>query len=417
MRAFAARGSIITSNDGGTRSINVDVSGANLVDVFAAAEAVFRRARSVFENPRVRATPSTRSLSQPMVEVRPDWDRAAQLGLSAADIGFTVSVITDGAYVDEFFSGDDKIDIYMYGRPNSDVQSDGAGATELGTRLNDIAQIRMLSPQGVVTLSSVADVIETVATGSIRRVDGQRTVTVNIIPPEAVALEAGVQTVKTQLVEHLRENGKIAPGVSVNISGASDQLNATKASLMKNYAIAVIIVYLLLVAILVHWGYPLLIMATIPLGMAGGIVGLLLLNWIGAWLPVIGLAAVSQPFDMISMLGFLILMGTVVNNPILVVIRMMENIREHAMSINDAVVDAVDSRVRPIAMATITTLCGLAPLVFWGGAGTELYRGVGAIVMAGLLGSAIVSLTFLPAISVLVLRMFNRSPVQVPQPQ
>jgi multidrug efflux pump subunit AcrB len=410
MRAFAARGSIITSNDGGTRSINVDVSGAKLTEVFSAAEAVFSRAREVFDNPRVRATPSTRSLSQPMVEVRPNWDRAAQVGLSAADIGFTVSVISDGAYIDEFFRGDDKIDIYMYG------QSDSANAVggDAATRLNDITQIQLISPQGVVPLSSVADIVETVATGSIRRVDGQRTVTVNIIPPEDVALEAGVARVRTDLVKYLRDTGKLGAGININISGASDQLNATKASLLKNYAIAVVIVYLLLVAILVHWGYPLLIMATIPLGMAGGIIGLLMLNTIGGWLPYVGLAAVSQPFDMISMLGFLILMGTVVNNPILVVIRMMENIRDRAMSINAAVTDAVNSRVRPIAMTTITTLCGLAPLVFWGGEGTELYRGVGAIVMAGLLGSAIVSVTFLPALSVLVLRRVHRNASAAP---
>ena len=71
-----------------------------------------------------------------------------------------------------------------------------------------------------------------------------------------------------------------------------------------------------MVAIFNHWGYPLLIMTSIPLGIAGGIVGLWLLNGLGGLLPLVGLKAISQPFDMISMLGFLILMGTVVNNPI-----------------------------------------------------------------------------------------------------
>ena len=115
---------------------------------------------------------------------------------------------------------------------------------------------------------------------------------------------------------------------------------------------------------------------------------------------------------MISMLGFLILMGTVVNNPILIVHRSMENVRREGMRARAAVREAVASRLRPIAMSTITTLCGLAPLVFIGGEGTELYRGVGAIVMFGILGAAIVSLTFLPALTALMLRLaeVNRRP-------
>ncbi|MEO1266083.1 MAG: efflux RND transporter permease subunit, partial [Pseudomonadota bacterium] len=191
--------------------------------------------------------------------------------------------------------------------------------------------------------------------------------------------------------------------VGVEISGASDQLDATKAALAANYPVALVIIFLLLVAIFRHWGYPLLIMTTIPLGIAGGIVGLALLNVVGATLGALGLGGFNQPFDMISMLGFLILMGTVVNNPILIVDRAIQRLDEGGATALDAVRDAVASRLRPIAMSTLTTLCGLSPLVFIPGAGTELYRGVGAIVLFGILGAAIVSLTMLPALTVSVL--------------
>jgi len=396
MRGFAPRGFNIYSNDGGNRSINVELSGADLPTLYASAAAVFQRASEVFVEPRVRATPSTRSLSQPMVEVRPDWERAAQLGLTPQDLGFTVSVVTDGAFADEFYRGDDKIDIFLHAQAGQ------------GGSLDDVANLQLHTPNGVVPLSAVAQIFETVATGTIRRVNGARTLTVNIIPPDDVALETGVQIVRDELVAVLQREGRIASGVSVAIAGASDQLDATQESLTSNYLIAIIIVYLLLVAILTHWTYPLLIMTTLPMGMAGGILGLLGLNLVGQWQSVLGLPAFSQPLDMISMLGFLILMGTVVNNPILVVTRIMHNLKTQGVDIGSAVTEATASRLRPIAMTTITTLCGLAPLVFWGGAGTELYRGVGAIVMAGLLGSAIVSVTFLPALAVLVLRVRER---------
>ena len=393
MRTFASRGSIITSNDGGTRSISLDISGRRLEDIYDVASAAYRRAGEIFDHPRIQANPPTLTLSQPLIEVRPDWDRAAELGMTAQDLGFTVAAFTDGAYVGEFFQDDEKIDIYFYS---------GNG---LPAGLDSVGQLPVHTPQGtIVPLSAVADIKETVDTSTIRRIGGKRTVTLNIIPSAAVALETGVEMVRGQLVEHLRRSGQIPQGVSVGISGASDQLDATRQALAGNYMVAIVIIYLLLVAIFTNWGYPLLIMTSIPLGVACGLVGLALMNWVGAILPLIGLSPILQPFDMISMLGFLILMGTVVNNPILIVDRALYNVRQMGANAEDAVMEAVSARLRPIAMSTVTTICGLAPLVFIPGAGTELYRGVGAIVLFGILGTAVVTLTFLPALTLVVLR-------------
>jgi len=392
MRSFVSRGSIITSNDGGTRSVNLDIAGAELATIYAVALAAYRRAQEVFDNPRIQADPPTLSLSQPLVELRPNWTRTAELGMSAADLGFTVSALTDGIFVDEFLLSDDKIDIYLYSRAGTDATLDHLG------------RLPVYTPAGaVVPLSTLARIVETMDTGTIRRVNGRRMVTLSIIPPESIALETGVALVREQVVDYLRAGGAVPANISMEISGASDQLEATRAALGSNYVVAVAIIYLLLVAIFTHWGYPLLIMITIPLGVAGGIVGLWLMNRVGALLPLLGLQPLSQPFDMIAMLGFLILMGTVVNNPILIVHQAMSNVREYGMAAREAVREAVETRLRPIAMSTLTTVCGLAPLVFLPGEGAELYRGVGAIVMFGLLGTAVVSLTFLPALTVTVL--------------
>lgn len=392
MRAFAAKGSIISSNDGGTRSINLDISGPDLVSIYGAANAAYGRAREIFDNPRIQSQPSTLTLAQPLIQVRPDWDRAAELGLGTEAIGFTVSAMTEGAYVDDFFLDDEKIDIYLYGSQGRE--------TEL-SRLPDL--LLHTDTGATLPLTSVARIEETVDTSVVRRVDGRRTVTLNVIPPGDVPLETGVERVRTELLEHMRDSGQLPSSVNVDISGASDQLNATRDALSGNFMIALAIVYLLLVAIFAHWGYPLLIMTTIPLGVAGGIVGLVLMNLVGGLLPKVGLQPLSQPFDMITMLGFLILMGTVVNNPILVVEQARQNLRRHGVDVVQAVVAAVQTRLRPIAMTTLTTICGLSPLVFLPGEGTELYRGVGAIVLFGLLGAATVTVTFLPALTVFVL--------------
>lgn len=392
MRSFSSRGSIISSNDGGTRSVNVDITGAELAPIYDTALAAYRRAYEVLSDPQVRPNPPSLTLGQPMLELRPRWERLAELGLGAEELGYAVAGLTDGAYVDEFFLADDKIDIYLYttGRRTEQLQ--------------DIAGLPIHTPQGsVVPVGAVADLVETVDTDTIRRVDGRRTVTLNVIPPRSIALETGVGLVQTEVIDHLRKSGAVPPGVSLDISGASDRLKATQEALSGNYAVAVLLCYLLLVAVFSHWGFPLLIMTTVPLGIAGGIVGLWLLNAVGGWLPSLGLAPIRQSFDMITMLGFLILVGTVVNNPILLVDRALHNLKHTGMDVVAAVGEAVQTRLRPILMSSITTIVGLAPLVFIPGAGTELYRGVGAIVLFGLLFATLVTLVFLPSLLVEVL--------------
>jgi len=393
MRSFVSRGSIISSNNGGTRSVNLDVSGPSLQTIYKVALQAEQRAKEVFDGPRVRSNPSSLSLSQPMVEIRPRWERLAELEMTHAEMGFTIAAMTDGAFIDEFFLDDDKIDMYLYSNAGQNATLDSLERLPVYTSNNT-----------VVPLSSIATVIETVDTGKIRRVDGKRTVTLNIIPPENIPLETGVEIVKQDVVAYMQDAGLVPGSVNIIISGASDQLQATQTSLTANYAVALVIIYLVLVAIFSHWGYPLLIMTTIPLGIASGIVGLWTLNTVGGWLPAIGFPAVTQSFDMITMLGFLILMGTVVNNPILIVHQAMLNVREQAMAAKEAVKAAVDTRLRAIAMSTLTTVCGLAPLVLIPGEGTELYRGVGIIVLFGLLGTAAVTLTFLPALTMFALR-------------
>ncbi len=405
MQTFVSRGSIITSNRGGTRSVSLDISGPRLEDVYNVASSAYLRANEVFDDPRIQADPSTLTLSQPLIEIRPKWDRAAELGMTADDVGFTVAALSDGAYVGEFFRDDEKIDIYFYSKD------------ALRTDVDTLGQMTVYTPQGaIVPLSAVAEIRETVDTSTIRRLNGKRTVTLHIIPPESIPLEAGVEIVESQLVDHLKRSGQVPFDVSMSISGAADQLDATRSALAGNYLVAVVIIYLLLVAIFTHWGYPLLIMTTIPLGVAGGLVGLTLMNWVGTILPRFGVDPIVQPFDMITMLGFLILMGTVVNNPILIVDRALYNLREMGLDAKAAVMEAVSSRLRPIAMSTVTTICGLAPLVFLPGAGTELYRGVGAIVLFGILGTAIVSLTFLPALSIAAFRVagYAKEPASKP---
>ncbi|MEH8018793.1 efflux RND transporter permease subunit [Rheinheimera muenzenbergensis] len=396
MRAFSSRGSIISSNDGGTRAVALDISGPDLAKLYATADAAYVAAGQLFDKPQLNSEPSSLSLDQPLIEIRPHWQRLAEVNFSAADFGYAVSALSDGAFVDEFFIADDKVDIFLFSN---------AGAQQ---SLAQLAQTPVLTPNGaVLPLGSLAELAEVADSDTLRRVDGRRTVTLYIIAPRSVALETAVQIVQQQLVPQLRRDGAIAADVSLDISGASDQLDETRAALGANFAVAVLLIYLLLVAIFSHWGYPLFILATVPLGLAGALVGLASVNAVSSALNLVGLGGFYQPFDMITMLGFLILLGTVVNNPILIVDQSRHNLHAGHMTVPEAVLQAVATRLRPILMSTATTVFGLAPLVLIPGEGTELYRGVGIIVLCGLLFSTVISLTFLPALLVTVLKQKN----------
>jgi multidrug efflux pump subunit AcrB len=331
-------------------------------------------------------------MGQPLLEIRPDWERATELGLDTSDLCYAIWAFTDGAFVDEFFLGDDKIDMFLYST-NGVIERPG-----------DVGKILLYTQNGgVVPLEAVARINETVNTETIRRVDSQRTITLSIIPPRDIPLEVGVERVRDEII------GALSPGtgITMRISGASDRLKATRAALSDNFVIAILVSYLLLVAIFSHWGYPLIIMMTVPIGISGGLVGLWLMNFVGARLDYFGLPNIQQPLDVITMLGFLVLIGTVVNNPILLVEKALAN-RRRGLAPRAAVIESTRARLRPIVMSTITTVFGLSPLVLNPGAGTELYRGLGAIVLFGLLFSSIVTITFMPALLSLVLELNPR---------
>ena len=133
--------------------------------------------------------------------------------------------------------------------------------------------------------------------------------------------------------------------------------------------------------------YPLIILLSVPLATAGGVIGLAALN-----------LYTPQKLDMLTMLGFVILIGIVVNNAILLVHQTLHHLRDDDMSVADAIVEATSNRIRPIFMSTLTSVFGMLPLVLFPGAGSELYRGLGSVVLGGLSLSAVLTLAIIPSL-------------------
>jgi Cu/Ag efflux pump CusA len=273
--------------------MELDISGEELQPLFEVGLKAFLKARDVLGDPQILPDPPSLTLGQPFIEGRPDWERAAELGLAADELGYLVWALADGAYHDDFYLGDRKIDLFLY------------GSAQPPRRPADLAALPLYTERGgIVPLSALVRLRETVAADTIRRLNGQRTVTLNIVSPTDMPLETAVHKVQTEVVGALRAAGEVPDGVHIAIGGASDKLASTRAALADNMLLALALVYLIMAAILRHWGYPLVIMLTVPLGYAGGVIGLRLMNAVG----------ISASFDMITVLGFLVLIGVVVNN-------------------------------------------------------------------------------------------------------
>jgi HAE1 family hydrophobic/amphiphilic exporter-1 len=202
-----------------------------------------------------------------------------------------------------------------------------------------------------------------------------------------------MEVIESEILQPMRDQGRLGGLYRTHLSGTADKLTQTFNSFKLNFALALVITYLLMAALFESFLYPFVIMFSVPLAAAGGFLGLTAVNqFIG-----------YQALDVLTMLGFVILVGTVVNNAILVVHQSLNHMREEAMLPRDAIRQATSSRIRPIFMSVSTSVFGMLPLVLFPGPGSELYRGLGSVVVGGLIVSTVFTLFLVPSLFSLVL--------------
>ncbi len=322
-------------------------------------------------------------LGAPEVRLIPDQIRLGDNGLNATELGLTVDAFNDGLRVDEVTIGGERYDLVLTG-PDQAV-----GQTQ------DIAAIPVVTRSGtILPVGALADIEITAGPILIRHVERERTVTLEIRPAAAVPLEVAMDTLNKQVIDSLQADG-LPPGVTMQLSGTADQLTKTWDAMVLNLVLAIFIVYLIMAVLFESFVYPFIIMLSVPTAAAGGVLGLTLLN-----------LDRFQPLDMLTVLGFVILVGIVVNNSILLVHQTLHHMRNDDLDVPEAILEATRNRIRPIFMSTITSVVGMLPLVLFPGAGSELYRGLGSVVVGGLALSAILTLLIIPP----MMRVLARKP-------
>ena len=388
-RAFAQQASLFGRSVGGARVIKLEITGPSLDLIQPTAQKVMRNVRKEFppsEGHQVRSVPQM-GAGSPQVMINPIPEKLANIGMSAREFAQSLDVFNDGVRVTEIPFEGRLIDLVL--------TSDKANVS----KIDDLKDLPLITKTGeLVRLSQVAEIKIIGVPQQIKRLSGRRVITLQLRPHESISLENAVLKLQDLVVNPIEKD--IPDGVSINLSGAASELERTWVAMKNNVMIALFVIFLLLAILMKSFVLPIVIMVTVPIAGAGGILALVILNKFQ-----------PQPLDMLTMLGFIILAGIVVNNSILMVEQTLWHIRNEGIKISEAITEATRNRIRPIFMSTLTSLFGLIPLVVFPGSGSELYRGIGTVVFGGLATSAILTLLMVPPLLAVALKTQKLKPV------
>ncbi|HDR17059.1 MAG TPA: efflux RND transporter permease subunit [Desulfobacteraceae bacterium] len=366
---------IFETQIGRGRTVEVNVSGENLDTIVQSARMLFGALQQSIPQAQIRPVPSL-ELAYPECNIVPDKRKLAASGLNETNLGVYVDGLMNGRTIDEF-------------RPDGGYQIDLVvrGDEKAFKTPEDILNCSIVNNFGkLVRIGDVARIEYTMGMTQIDRLEKRRNVRLEVTPPDDLPLQAAMEIIDG-VVGGLKQEGRLA-NVMVGVGGSADKLVQTRMALQWNFLLALIIVYLLMSSLFENFLYPFIILFSIPLAAAGGFIGLWLINRL----------ITSQPLDVLTMLGFVILIGTVVNNAILIVHQSLNNVRYEGMEGMQAIRESVRTRIRPIFMSASTSLFALIPLVLSTGSGSEMYRGIGSVLLGGLMLSSVFTLFVIPAL-------------------
>jgi HAE1 family hydrophobic/amphiphilic exporter-1 len=387
---IVSQSSLFDSGLSGGRTIDIEITGPDLEVLVEEAQKAFGLCLAKFpmtSGNQLRPIPGL-DLSSPELHILPKPEKAAELGISTAEMGYAINALVDGAFAGNYWHEGRQIDLVICGDAEYTVYS------------SDVANLPIRTPQGsIVTLASAADVVLSRGPEQVNHVERMRNITIQLKPAAGIPLEEALRIVDTDVRQVMLQTPRFQDGVyQIQMAGTADKLADTWLDLKWNLLLALLLTYLLMAALFESFLYPLVVMISVALALVGGLGGLKIMNLFQ-----------YQPLDMLTMLGFVILIGTVVNNAILIVHQGLNYMREEGMNAVDAVCETVRTRMRPILMSTLSTVLGMLPLVvpipvladgkwIWSvGAGSELYQGLGAVVLAGMLVSTVFTLVLIPA--------------------
>ncbi len=383
MYGISLQAGVFQTSLGRGRSVEVDISGDDLNRIVQAAGMLYGAIKKEIPQAQIQPVPSLELLF-PEVRIIPERDRVKAAGMTSRDFAVAIDVLMDGREIGEFKQeGQKKVDMVLK-----------ASEKDISTPEKLYDSLIAIPGGKVVPVSALSRLERTSGITQIRHLERQRTITLQVTPPMSLPLQEAMEVINSKVVTPLSGQGALR-GVDIGQSGVADKLTETRKSLQWNFILAAAIAYLLMAALFGNFIYPFIIMFTLPLAAVGGLLGLKLVN----------LLIADQALDILTMLGFVILIGVVVNNAILIVHQSLNNVRVHNLPYREAVIEATRTRLRPIYMSATTSIFGMLPLVLIPGPGSEFYRGLGSVVLGGLAVSTIFTVFVIPSLLMFVIRM------------
>jgi multidrug efflux pump subunit AcrB len=364
---FAAQGNLF-GGFGGDRNISLHLQSRDREALAATAALGEKLLKESLPKTNIRVSPGLEQ-SEPELQLAPNDRGISEAGWARQDIGTLVRAMGDGLYVGEHFDGETRMNVILRAKPWDSPEQ--------------LASTPVVTPAGtLVPLSELVDIKRTVGPSQLRRIDRRRTITIDVRPPEDVSLEHVLSTIKEKVEPALKE--ALPADGNILYGGSASGLTRAIKSMGSNFALALVVLFLLMAALFRSPKDSLLVVMAMPLAMVGGIFSLRLLNLVS-----------FQPLDLLTMIGFVILLGLVVNNAILLV-HQTRSAERQGVSRHHAVEEALETRLRPIFMSTITSIFGMLPLLLIPGAGSVIYRGLAAVIVGGMCISTVFTLLLLP---------------------
>jgi HAE1 family hydrophobic/amphiphilic exporter-1 len=334
-------------------------------DLDALGKAARRLGDLMNQSPRFADVKSTAQGGSPEIQIRFDQDRAAALGLTSKQIADQIVDKVRGAVATQYSFRDRKIDVLVRAKKNE------------RTSIDDIRNL-IVNPGAdkPVRLASVADVTVTEGPSEIHRI-GQERVAIVSANLHYGDLGTAVAEVRKIIADH-----PLAAGVSTHIGGQSEELDASVRSLIFALSLAIFLVYLVMASQFESLLHPFVIMFSIPLALVGA---------------VLALKITFTPLSVVVFIGLIMLAGIVVKNAIVLIDR-VNQLREEGVAKRDAIMQAAESRLRPITMTTLCTLIGFLPLAIGLGDGSEVRAPMAITVMGGLAVSTLLTLVVIPVV-------------------
>ncbi|HWA88968.1 MAG TPA: efflux RND transporter permease subunit [Rhizomicrobium sp.] len=367
-QAFAQMGSLFGGFDAGG-GVSINIQSNNPEAMRAAARKGFDLLAKKFPEGVVNTNP-TLDYDQPQLRLTPDDRSIAEVGWNRSDVGTVLQALGEGAYVGQRYDGERQLFLILKSQTLSspEMLSGAPVATPNG---------------GVVSFGHLVNMQKTLAPSGTYRLDRRRTFALNFAPPRGMALQDAMAVIKKDVEPEIKK--MLPPDGTVTYGAAADHLDNALWNMGKNFALAVLLLFLIMAALFKSVVDSAIATIALPLGTVGGMFALWLLG-----------KFVFQPLDLLTMIGFIIVLGLVVNNTILLVARTRQAEAE-GMTRVEAVRSSLETRLRPIFSSTLTAIFGMLPLVLVPGPGTEIYRGLGAVIVGGILVSHVFTLVLMPA--------------------